>query len=258
MALRDDMVAWYEMNEESGTRVDAHGSNDLVDNNTVGFTTGVQGNAANFVASSQESFNTTSDILTTNAFTISVWVNPDRTNVNETIFHKATHDANGDSTGAELRLLMLSSGNFQYGVGNGTAWVGAAVAHGMTAGTWYLITLQFDGDEVRLYRDTTELSATTSTFTRFQTTNSLYFGVRRRTAFDLYFDGQMDEAGFWDRAISTTEIAELVNSGNGLSYADTAGGASSSIKTFNGLAYASTKTVNGLAIASVKTKNGLA
>jgi len=35
-------------------------------------------------------------------------------------------------------------------------------------------------------------------------------------------------------------------------------GASSSIKTFDGLAYASTKTVNGLAIASVKTWAGLA
>lgn len=35
-------------------------------------------------------------------------------------------------------------------------------------------------------------------------------------------------------------------------------GASSSIKTINGLALASVKTVNGLAIASVKTLNGLA
>lgn len=35
-------------------------------------------------------------------------------------------------------------------------------------------------------------------------------------------------------------------------------GASSSVKTYNGLAVASVKTVNGLAIASVKTKNGLA
>lgn len=35
-------------------------------------------------------------------------------------------------------------------------------------------------------------------------------------------------------------------------------GATSSIKTINGLAYASVKTINGLAIASVKTVNGLA
>ena len=33
---------------------------------------------------------------------------------------------------------------------------------------------------------------------------------------------------------------------------------STSIKTFNGLAYASTKTKNGLAVASIKTANGLA
>ncbi len=35
-----DMVAFWHMNEPSGTRYDAHGSNDLTDNNTVGVATG--------------------------------------------------------------------------------------------------------------------------------------------------------------------------------------------------------------------------
>ena len=35
-----DLIAWEELNEESGTRVDAHGSNDLADDNTVLFDTG--------------------------------------------------------------------------------------------------------------------------------------------------------------------------------------------------------------------------
>src|SRR3990167_8235506 len=47
-ALRDNMVAWWELNEESGTRVDAHSTNDLTDNNTVLFGTGIVGNAADF------------------------------------------------------------------------------------------------------------------------------------------------------------------------------------------------------------------
>ena len=44
-----DLVSWWELNEESGTRVDAHGSNDLADNETVLYGTLVQGNAANSI-----------------------------------------------------------------------------------------------------------------------------------------------------------------------------------------------------------------
>jgi hypothetical protein len=35
-----DLVSWWEMNEESGTRFDENGTNNLTDNNTVGFTVG--------------------------------------------------------------------------------------------------------------------------------------------------------------------------------------------------------------------------
>lgn len=56
-SLLTDLVAWWSMDEASGTRVNAHnpGTHDLTDNNTVGFTTGVVGNAADFVAANSES-----------------------------------------------------------------------------------------------------------------------------------------------------------------------------------------------------------
>ena len=43
------LVSYWALDETSGTRYDSHGSNDLTDNNTVGYTTGVQGNAADFI-----------------------------------------------------------------------------------------------------------------------------------------------------------------------------------------------------------------
>src|SRR5262245_33632427 len=36
MALRDNMISYWDMGEASGTRVNAHGSNDLTEVNTVG------------------------------------------------------------------------------------------------------------------------------------------------------------------------------------------------------------------------------
>jgi hypothetical protein len=56
-SLLTDLVAWWSLDEASGTRVNAHnpGTHDLTDNNTVGQTTGVVGNAASFVAANNES-----------------------------------------------------------------------------------------------------------------------------------------------------------------------------------------------------------
>ncbi|MBU0513002.1 MAG: hypothetical protein KJ638_15045, partial [Chloroflexi bacterium] len=44
----DGLVAWWSLDETSGTRYDSHGGNHLSDNNTVGYSTGKQGNSANF------------------------------------------------------------------------------------------------------------------------------------------------------------------------------------------------------------------
>jgi hypothetical protein len=50
----DDLISWWTLNEESGTRYDAHGTNDLADNNTVLYGTGIQGNAADFEFTNSE------------------------------------------------------------------------------------------------------------------------------------------------------------------------------------------------------------
>jgi hypothetical protein len=48
MALTDNLIAFWGLEEASGTRNDAHGSNHLIDNNTVGSATGRVGTCANF------------------------------------------------------------------------------------------------------------------------------------------------------------------------------------------------------------------
>ena len=52
--LKDDLVSWWSLDETIGTRDDSHGSNNLVDHNTVGYTTGKQGNASAFTAANSE------------------------------------------------------------------------------------------------------------------------------------------------------------------------------------------------------------
>jgi len=52
--LLDGLVSWWDLDEESGIRYDSVGSNDLTDNNTVGYDNGKIVNAASFVATNGE------------------------------------------------------------------------------------------------------------------------------------------------------------------------------------------------------------
>lgn len=217
--LNTGLVSYWTLDESSGNRADSVGSNTLVDTNTVGSTTGLLSNAADFVAANSESL-VAPDMLGGAEVAFSWWVNPDRVNATEAILHKCTEDATGDSTGAEYRVLMLDSGNVQYGIGNGTAWVGGSVAHGMSAGTWYHFVLQYTGTVVELYKNASLLASNTSTFTPKNSVGSLHFGKRVRNVTDLFFDGQLDEIGAWSRDLTTTEISDLYNSGAGLPYAE--------------------------------------
>jgi len=54
-SLTSGLVSYWALDEESGTRVDSVGSNDLTDNNTVGTAAGMHDNAASFVNANAES-----------------------------------------------------------------------------------------------------------------------------------------------------------------------------------------------------------
>ncbi len=75
--LSDDILSWWRMDEESGTRADEAGSNDLTDNNTVLFTEdGLIGNAATFESGNSESLSKAS-FSSLSAYTVSLWYRTD-------------------------------------------------------------------------------------------------------------------------------------------------------------------------------------
>lgn len=256
--LPTGLISYWELEETSGTRYDSHGSNDLVDGNTVGYTTsGKLGNAADFASTSSEYFETPSDIGSTNAFSISLWVNPDRVNVNESLFHKCD-TTSSDTSGAEFRLLMLSAGTFQWSIGNGTLYkINRTISHGMSAGTWYHIVMTWDGTDATLYKNNSVLDSVTDAFTRHQSSEPLQIGRRERgAANDLYYDGQLDEIGFWDKELTSSEVSDLYASGSGLQY-DDGGGAATSISSIVGVAQADISSMAGVAIADIASVAGV-
>ena len=77
--LLTGLVSWWKLDEESGTRADAVGTNHHTDNNTVGYASGKIGNAANFVAANSESLTLgIAGVIPfgTEDFSVSFWLKP--------------------------------------------------------------------------------------------------------------------------------------------------------------------------------------
>ena len=74
--LVNNLVSYWPLNEQSGTRVDVVGANDLTDNNTVGAVLrGPEGTVAKLVGASSESLTRANTDFGSESFTLSFWYN---------------------------------------------------------------------------------------------------------------------------------------------------------------------------------------
>lgn len=239
MALADDLVSWWTLDESSGARADSHGSNTLADNNTVGSATGVISNGGDFEVSSSEYLSITdasqSGLDGHSAMSFSFWINPESllagrysdyvvskylTTGNHRAYavHVRTFDSNkiyftasSDGTSA--------SGSFKEWKSNGSVGTGSL----------YHVVVTCD-----LATETTEMwingtSQTVSVNSGTSIGSSFHNGtgdflISGRSGGLQTFDGIIDEVAVWSRAITSSEVAELYNSGDGITYSDLATG----------------------------------
>lgn len=213
MALIDDLVSYWSLDETTGTRVDSHGSNDLTEVNGVTGTSGVA------------TFNGSNDYLNiaSNAslqmgnidFTIVYFFRA--SSVSGARGHVAKTSAAGGTT---WEYYCRTSGttlefNISDGTNNGTASTTIANT------TWYFVTAIHDSvnNELRLYVDATLVSTVAWTTGGLVSTGAFALGARPATSYAHFFAGDMDEVGIWKRALTPAEITDLYNGGDGRNYA---------------------------------------
>ena len=245
MALTDNIQAYYKFDTDSS---DSVGTNDGTDTSMSYANAGIIDNSATFNGSSSRiSFSPITSLTT--SFTVNFWIN--RTGTVGTVQVPI-------QLGRQTNFIW-----FYFTTGNNFRLVEdniADYASSITISTsgWNMITVVKSTDTgTNLTYYLNGAAAGTASIGSVSTpANNAYFGSYsvNNSTFLYYFNGRLDEVGIWDRALSSTEITELYNSGAGLTYPFS----TTAIKTVNGLAKASVKTVNGLAIASVKNFNGLA
>jgi len=259
MALTDNLVSYWKLDESSGDASDSVGSNTLTNNNSTAFATGKINNGADFESGSSNYLSSASasfDI--SDALTISGWINPESTPGSGTwrgIVSKYTSS------------FGLNSYLFWYYNNGGTPQINASISGDgstlkttsynvtLTTGTWYHVAMVYiPSVSITLYLNGVQVAINTTSIPASIDVNTgidLLVGTGEATN---YFDGMIDEVGIWSRALTADEVTSLYNGGSGIQYPFS----TTSIKTIDGLARASVKTVDNLAVASMKTYNGLA
>jgi len=252
MALTDNLISYYKLDESSGNAADSVGSNTGTNTN-VTYAAGKINNGAVFNGTNAKLITGVTGFPTIQGNkTVSLWFNSSSitTTQQDSIF--GLFD-NASSPSNSYQIVMdNATGGSKIKV---TKWGGAVVADSgftPTVSTWYHLVVTYDGTNTIIYING-DLKVTSNTAVQSGTSASCVMGIYPGGTVEWY-NGIIDEVGIWSRALSSTEVTALYNSGNGLQYPFT----TTSIKSFNGLAKASIKSINGLAIASVKSVNGLA
>lgn len=200
--LLDDLYAFYKLDEASGNALDAHGSLNLTDNNTVQSVTGVVNGARFFSDANNERFNSsTFDISGTGDRSFAFWIKYDTTlGVTSVIGHFGT------GTNYEWQILCNGSTLILYVSPDGSSNPASSFAGLVDNDTWTHVTF--------VYRPSTSVTA-------FK--NGSYYGVDVSGIASTIFDGgldfemgrngskdfSLDEVGFWKRALNPREIKAL-------------------------------------------------
>ena len=219
-SLASNLVAYYNFDENTGSVV-----NDFIGNNygtwqgTLGsqWTTGIINYAGNF--------NGTDNIVNipgiaalgvTGSFSISAWVKAGGTSSNASIVMKNS-DIGGSGWG-----LQLSQSTTQWSAAAVTNGSGFSATGGtVTTGAWTFLVSVFDSSvpKVYLYINGALITstATSGSALRAIASHPSFIGGGNGGSYS-YYTGAIDEVGFWNTALTASNITALYNSGSGNTY----------------------------------------
>ena len=218
MALTDNLVAYWRLEESSGTRVDSSGNGrDMTGSGSPGGRTGKLNNAVDLVPGSSQ-FLSSSDaavygaITDSAGWTIAGWLYSD---------DNATREIFGcwnAFKGLEVYYISGSRDMTAQWWSNASGLVVSTAGASFTSGAWNFFALKYDPGTDKLYarsNGTTNSGSSCAGNTFTQNASAFYLG-KARSSTGSYFDGGLDDIGIWSRALSGAELDQLYNSGAGL------------------------------------------
>lgn len=209
--LNTGLIAFWELDETSGTRYDSHASYDLIEGgSSVGYNTGIINNAAsisyNFLDSNNH-FN-----LATNGFSVSTWLNGNQAYIGPAVsqwIFGFGFIIGIDSTffGNDEIVFTLGDTSFYSAKHpNSSGWHHVVAIYDSNAGT---SKLYVDGILRQQINDIPTIALNSGASFKL---GSIDYGDND------FYDGLIDSTGLWSRSLNEQEVIALYNNGNGLQY----------------------------------------
>lgn len=228
MAITDNLVSYWKLDETSGTRADAHASNNLTDNNTVTYGTGIINNGASFASATSEYLSiadaSQSGLDLSGDCSFSFWFNIASigSSVNMPIINK--HGFTGTTRGYSVYLVSESgTRKIRMNISNaaGTSYEIKYVTYSWPLGSLAHCVCIFDATAktFEVYINGTSVGTSAAFSNGAIYNNSQPFEIGTADAgVDGYLNGILDEVGVWSRKLTSAEVTSLYNSGSGLAY----------------------------------------
>ena len=209
-SLNNGLLAYWNLDEETGVRVDATGNgHDLSDTNAVGYTVGKFGNAAQFdgtnYLSSVDVFDTSSN------FSVCCWVKP----AAFTGYQDAIEL--GSRSVWPMQIMAWASGYNSPLLVSGAAGLILSLAYVGGTDVAHFLAATYDA-ATATFTFHVDGQSTSSVATEEQLATIPAAGPLTIGGSTASLTGSVDSVGLWNRALSSEEIAQLYNNGNGLAY----------------------------------------
>jgi hypothetical protein len=216
-SLLAGLVSYWKFEEASGTRVDSHGVEDLADTGTVTRETGKNGyGISNDTTAGRYLSRSADHILDIGQFdfTFNFWIKLKSTGADFTI---ASQRDDADLCWE----LWYTSGDWDgvywaIGDGDGSTAIGSTFAGGLSADTWYMITVDFDAENL-------EVGVRKDGGTRYTQgcsgapANNEDVGIRllaRSGSTPRWANCVLDSVARWNRLLTDEEAVALYNAGS--------------------------------------------
>lgn len=222
MALIDNLISYWKLDESSWNAADSVGSNTLTNSN-ITYTTWKINNCAVFNWSTSKLYSSTTAIVWTWANTVNFWVNitTNPTAWNRQIlywlfdgigswkYNMSKIYYNNESWTLILRGANSNDATYQWNITQNLQWSWFMVTQTTTWLNWtnkFYINWTAGGSTWSIWNKSIDSSLWSWVF---------WLWVNNTTN---WVDGKIDEVWIWDRELSASEISQLYNSWNWLAY----------------------------------------
>ena len=221
MALTDNLVSYWKLDEASGDALDAHGSSTLTEHGTggVGSAAGVISNARDFESSDSDYFDhaDSTDLSAGDIdFTFAAWVKLESDAASMTVLAKGDWNANGEYS------FRWNSYTWAFEVCSGSGFAGYTLLTEHTidyvTGAWYYVVFWHDSVNNLIGISANNATPVTTSYSGGVYDGSGAFNLGRQLGNGRHMDGLIDEVGFWKRVLTSQERTDLYSSGAGLAY----------------------------------------